>query len=218
MKLERNDPKLRASRWSGLVALIGLATVALMAGAAPDTALQAEMAPDALVRSISNEAIDSIKADPALRGGDFAKRQSLIEEKVAPYVDFERMTQLSVGHSWRGATPAQRQALTRELRTYVILTYSSAMSRVTDEQATVQPVKAQIGDTEVLVRTRLESSNGDPTELDYRLEKTEGGWKIYDVSIVGVSMVQTFRDSFAGEISRSGVEGLIRRWAIITSG
>jgi phospholipid transport system substrate-binding protein len=213
MKLERKDLEQRASRWSGRVASIGLATTVLMAAAAPDTALDAGMAPDALIRSISNEVLDHIKGDPALRGGDFVKRQSLIDEKVAPYVDFERMTQLSVGYGWRGATPAQRQALTGEFRTYVILTYSGAMSRVTDERVTVQAVRAQPGATEVIVRTRIDSSSGEPTGLDYRLEKTEAGWKIYDVTIMGVSMVETFRDSFVGEISRSGVEGLIRTLA-----
>jgi phospholipid transport system substrate-binding protein len=213
MKLERTSLERRASQWSGRVALIGLATVALMASAAPDTALHAGMAPDALIRSISNEVLERIKADSALRGGDLARRQSLIEEEVAPYVDFERMTQLSVGYAWRGATPAQRQALTREFRTCVILTYSGAMSRVTDEQVTVKPIRAQLGDTEVIVRTRIDSSSGEPTGLDYRLEKTETGWKIYDVTIMGVSMVETFRDSFVGQISRSGVEGLIQALA-----
>lgn len=213
MKLKRKDLERRASRWSGRVALIGLAAVVLVTSAAADTALRAEMAPDALIRSISNEVLDRIKADPALRGGDFATRQSLIDEQVAPYVDFDRMTQLSVGYGWRGATPAQREALAREFRTYVILTYSGAMSRVTDEHVTVRPVSAQLGDDGIVVRTRIDSSSGEPTELDYRLEKTDAGWKIYDVTIMGVSMVETFRDSFVGEISRSGVEGLIRALA-----
>jgi phospholipid transport system substrate-binding protein len=213
MKLERKYIERRANRRSGRVALMGLATVALMASAAPDTPLHAGMAPDVLIRSISNELLERIKADSALRGGDFARRQSLIDEKVAPYVDFERMARLSVGYGWRGATSAQRQALMREFRTCVILTYSGAMSRVTDEQVTVQPVRAQLGDSEVVVRTRIDSASGEPSELDYRLEKTEAGWKIYDVTIMGVSMVETFRDSFVGEIGRSGVEGLIQALA-----
>jgi len=213
MKLARKDPKQWADRLSRLVLLIGLGTVVLMVAAAPDTDLHGQVAPDALMRSISNEVLDRIKGDPALRGGDFSKRQGLIDEKVAPYVDFERMAQLAVGHDWRRATPEQRQALTREFRTYVILTYSGAMSRVTDEQVTVQPLGAQLGEAEVIVRTRLDSSAADRTELDYRLEKTDAGWKICDVTIMGVSMVATFRDSFASEISRSGVEGLIRTLA-----
>jgi phospholipid transport system substrate-binding protein len=193
-----------------LVAFASLASVPLMAAAAAATVSHADLAPEALMRSISMEVLDGIKADSALHGGNFAKRQRLIDEKVAPYVDFERMTKLSVGLGWRTATPEQRQALTREFRTYVILTYSGAMSRVTDEQVRVQPVKAQLADTEVIVHTQLASSHGEPTQLDYRLEKSEMGWKIYDVTILGVSMVQTFRDSFASQISRDGVAGLIR--------
>ena len=123
------------------------------------------------------------------------------------------MTRLSVGPGWRGATPEQRQALMREFRTYVVRTYSGALSRVTDHQVKMRPFKAQPTDTEVVVRSLVAPSNGDPIQLDYRLEKTDSGWKIFDVTILGVSMVETFRNSFASEVNQNGVDGLIKALA-----
>jgi len=197
--------------------LIGAwASVAILAGrpaTAAEAVSRADMAPDALVQSVSTEVLDDIKADPALRSGDFDKLQKLIDDKVAPYVDFERMTRLSVGPGWRSATPEQRQALMREFRTYVVRTYSGALSRVTDHQVKMRPFKAQSTDTDVIVRTLVAPSNGDPIQLDYRLEKTPAGWKIYDVTILGVSMVETFRNSFASEVNQNGIDGLIKALA-----
>jgi len=197
--------------------LIGAwASVAILAGrpaTAAEAVSRADMAPDALVQSVSTEVLDDIKADPALRSGDFDKLQKLIDDKVAPYVDFERMTRLSVGPGWRSATPEQRQALIREFRTYVVRTYSGALSRVTDHQVKMRPFKAQSTDTDVIVRTLVAPTNGDPIQLDYRLEKTPAGWKIYDVTILGVSMVETFRNSFASEVNQNGIDGLIKALA-----
>jgi phospholipid transport system substrate-binding protein len=194
-------------------ALAGAAILQGHRAAATEAVSRGDMSPDALVQSVSTEVLDNIKADPALRNGDFNKLQRLIDDKVAPYVDFERMTRLSVGPGWRGATPEQRQALMREFRTYVVRTYSGALSRVTDHQVKMRPFKAQPTDTEVMVRSLVAPSNGDPIQLDYRLEKTDSGWKIYDVTILGVSMVETFRNSFASEVNQNGVDGLIKALA-----
>jgi len=194
-------------------ALAGAAILQGHRAAATEAVSRGDMSPDALVQSVSAEVLDNIKADPALRNGDFNKLQRLIDDKVAPYVDFERMTRLSVGPGWRGATPEQRQALMREFRTYVVRTYSGALSRVTDHQVKMRPFKAQPTDTEVVVRSLVAPSNGDPIQLDYRLEKTDSGWKIYDVTILGVSMVETFRNSFASEVNQNGVDGLIKALA-----
>jgi phospholipid transport system substrate-binding protein len=171
------------------------------------------MAPEALVESVSKEVLGDIKADPALRTGNFDKLQKLIDDKVAPYVDFEQMTRLSVGRGWREATADQKQSLMREFRTYVVRTYSGALSKVTDHQVKMRPFKGTPADTEVLVRTQVAPTNGDPIDLDYRLEKTDAGWKIYDVTILGVSMVQTFRTSFASEVDKGGIDGLIKALA-----
>ena len=196
-------------------AVVAAVVIAMPAGPviAAETAPRGDMAPDQLVQSVSTEVLDDIKADPALRGGDFDKLQKLIDDKVAPVVDFERMTRLSVGPGWRGATPEQRQALMREFRTYVVRTYSGALSRVTDHVVKMRPFKALSSDTDVLVRTQVAPSNGDPIDLDYRLEKTPAGWKVYDVTILGVSMVETFRSSFASEVNQHGIDGLIKALA-----
>lgn len=192
---------------------LSMAILAARPAIAAEAVSRADMAPDALVQSVSVEVLDNIKSDTALRNGDFDKLQRLIDDKVAPYVDFERMTKLSVGPGWRGATPEQRQALMREFRTYVVRTYSGALSRVTDHQVKMRPFKAQPADTDVLVRTLVAPTNGDPIQLDYRLEKSPAGWKIYDVTILGVSMVETFRASFASEVNQNGVDGLIKALA-----
>jgi phospholipid transport system substrate-binding protein len=184
--------------------------IAVSPALAADASSRAEMAPDALVQSVSSEVLDSIRADPALHSGDINRLQKLIDEKVAPYVDFERMTRLSVGRGWRSATPEQRQALMREFRTLLVRTYSGALSRVTDHQVKMRPFRAEPTDTDVLVRTQVAPSNGDPIQLDYRLEKTDAGWKIYDVSILGVSLVENFRNEFVSQINQNGVEGLIK--------
>ena len=194
-----------------------VSTAAVMGVARPTIAAEAgsrsTMAPDALVQSVSTEVLDTIKSDAALRNGDFDKLQKLIDDKVAPYVDFERMTRLSVGRGWRTATPEQRDALIREFRTYVLRTYSGALSRVTDHVVRMKPFKAEPADTDVMVRTQVAPSAGDPIQLDYRLEKTDSGWKIYDVTILGVSMVETFRNAFASQVNQGGVDGLIKSLA-----
>jgi phospholipid transport system substrate-binding protein len=196
-----------------VAASAGVAVMMARPAAAADPASRAGMAPDALVQSVSTEVLDSIKADAALRNGDFDKLQKLIDDKIAPYVDFDRMTRLSVGHGWRSATAEQREALIREFRTYVLRTYSGALSRVTDHQVKMKPFKGLPTDTDVIVRTLIAPSAGDPIQLDYRLEKTDSGWKIYDVTILGVSMVETFRNAFATEVNQNGVDGLIKALA-----
>jgi len=207
------NSKEQRRRMIQVCAWVGMAIIAGRPAIAADAVSRADMAPDALVQSVSVEVLDNIKSDAALRNGDFDKLQRLIDDKVAPHVDFERMTKLSVGPGWRGATPEQRQALMREFRTYVVRTYSGALSRVTDHQVKMRPFKAQPADTDVLVRTQVAPSNGDPIQLDYRLEKIPEGWKIYDVTILGVSMVETFRASFASEVNQNGVDGLIKALA-----
>jgi phospholipid transport system substrate-binding protein len=182
------------------------------AAAAPSSSAlpSASAAPDALVRDLSNEVLATIKADKALASGDVNRVQKLIDEKILPYVDFQKMTQLAVGRGWRQATPEQRAALTREFRTLLVRTYSGALSQVTDHQVQLRPFRAQPADTDVLVRTSVVASRGDPIQLDYRLEKTDAGWKIYDVNILGVWLVENYKTQFASQINAGGVDGLIK--------
>ena len=191
-------------------ALACCAILAAGTAAAADAASRADMAPDALLLSVSSEVLDAIRGDKALRNGDIEKLQMLIDDKVAPYVDFERMTRLAVGRGWRAATAEQRDALMHEFRTLLVRTYSGALSHVTDHQVRMKPFRAQPSDTDVMVRTDVVPSAGDSVQLDYRMEKTDAGWKIYDVNILGISLVENFKNSFASEINQNGVDGLIK--------
>ena len=166
--------------------------------------------PDAMVRDLSNEVLNAIKADKALKSGDTNRVQKLVDEKVLPYTDFQKMTQLSVGPGWRNATPEQRAALTREFRTLLVRTYSGALSQVSDHKVELRPFRAQPTDTDVIVRTQVVASRGDPIQLDYRLEKTDGGWKIYDINILGVWLVENYKSQFSSQVNAGGVDGLIK--------
>jgi phospholipid transport system substrate-binding protein len=177
---------------------------------APAAAPSATVAPEALVRDLSTDVLNAIKADNALKGGDVNRVQKLVDEKVLPYVDFQKMTQLAVGRGWRQATPEQRAALTREFRTLLVRTYSGALSQVTDHQVKLRPFRGQPSDTDVMVGTNVVPSRGDPIQLDYRLEKSDAGWKIYDVNILGVWLVENYKTQFASQINAGGVDGLIK--------
>lgn len=193
---------------------IGLAASLLVTGVAsaqaPAAAPSASAAPDALVRDLSNDVLGAIKADKALASGDVGRVQKLVDEKILPYVDFQKMTQLAVGRGWRQATPEQRAALTREFRALLVRTYSGALSQVTDHQVKLRPFRAQPTDTDVVVGTNIVATRGDPIQLDYRLEKTDAGWKIYDVNILGVWLVENYKTQFASQINAGGVDGLIK--------
>jgi phospholipid transport system substrate-binding protein len=187
-----------------------LLAVGVASAQAPAAAPAATAAPDALVRDLSNEVLNTIKADKQLASGDPNRVQKLVDEKILPYVDFQKMTQLAVGRGWRQATPEQRTALTREFRTLLVRTYSGALSQVSDHQVKMRPYRAQPGDTDVLVGTNIVATRGDPIQLDYRLEKTDSGWKIYDVNILGVWLVENYKTQFASQINSGGVDGLIK--------
>lgn len=193
---------------------VAFGAAVLAAGAvsaqAPAAAPSAPTAPEVLVRDLSNEVLATIKADKALASGDVNRVQKLVDEKILPYVEFEKMTRLAVGRGWRQATPDQRAALTREFRTLLVRTYSGALSQVTDHKVELRPFRAQPTDTDVLVRTSVVASRGDPIQLDYRLEKTDAGWKIYDVNILGVWLVENYKTQFASQINAGGVDGLIK--------
>jgi len=199
---------------AAVAAMLALAAPAwAQAPAAAATAPGAQTAPDVLVRTLASDVLDTIRADKSLQSGDPAKLNQLVDQKILPFVNFEKMTQLAVGRGWRQASPEQRQALTREFRTLLVRTYSGAVSQVRDHQVQLRPFKMAPADTDVVVRTNAVASRGDPIQIDYRLEKTDTGWKIYDVNILGVWLVENYRNAFASEISQSGVDGLIKSLA-----
>ena len=169
-----------------------------------------KVAPDVLVRDLSNDVLDSIRKDKSLQSGDLARLNQLVDEKILPHVDFEKMTRLAVGRGWRQASAEQRQALIREFRTLLVRTYSGAVSQVSDHKVQLRPFRAAANETDVVVRTNAVPSRGDPLQLDYRLEKTDAGWKIYDVNVLGVWLVENYRNTFASEVNQGGIDGLIK--------
>jgi phospholipid transport system substrate-binding protein len=189
-------------------AAVPMAAFAQAQQAAPAAAAQG--APDQLVSKVSNEVLEAIRADKSLQAGDINKINQLVDQKVLPYVDFEKMTRLAVGRGWRQATPEQRQALIKEFRTLLTYTYSGALSQITDHKVQLRPFRAAPTDTDVVVRTQVVASKGEPIQLDYRLEKGDAGWKIYDMNILGVWLIENYRNTFATELNNGGVEGLLK--------
>ncbi len=179
----------------------------------PGAYAQSTSAPDALIRDLSTEVLSANKSNQALKSGDASQVQKLVDDKVLPHTDFQKMTQLSVGPGWRNATPEQRAALTREFRTLLIRTYSGALSQVSDHKVEMRPFRAQPNDTDVIVRTQIVASRGDPIQLDYRLEKTDAGWKIYDINILGVWLVENYKSQFSSQVNTGGVDSLIKALA-----
>lgn len=171
-------------------------------------ALAADEAPDALIKRTSNEVLDVIKSDKAIQSGDIGKIIALVDSKVMPHVNFTRMTASTVGRNWRQATPEQQKRLQEEFKILLVRTYSGALSQVKDQTVNVKPLRAAAADTEVVVRTEV-IGRSEPIQLDYRMEKTPTGWKIYDLNVLGIWMVETYRTQFAQEISTKGVDGLI---------
>jgi phospholipid transport system substrate-binding protein len=172
----------------------------------------AQTAPDALVKQVSNEVIDSIKSDKAIQAGDISKLQALVDAKVMPHVNFQRMTSAAVGRYWRSATPEQQKRLQEEFKTLLVRTYAGALTQVKDQTVALKPMRSQPTDTEVVVRTEVRGG-GEPIQLDYRLEKAAADWKIYDVNVAGVWLVEQYRNSFAQEIGANGVDSLITKLA-----
>ncbi|MDO9144969.1 phospholipid-binding protein MlaC [Rhodoferax sp.] len=171
----------------------------------------ADEAPDALINRLTKEALDTIQADKAVQAGDVSRIIALVDEKVMPHLNFQRMTASAVGPAWRQASPEQRKRLEAEFKTLLVRTYAGAMSQAKNLSFNVKPLRAAADDKEVIVRTLI-TGRGDPVQLDYRLEKTPGvgaGWKIYNLNVLGVWLVDTYRSQFAQEINAKGLDGLI---------
>ena len=171
----------------------------------------ADEAPDALIKRLSEETLGAIKADKTIKSGDTTRIIALVDTKVMPNVNFQRMTASAVGPAWRPATPEQQKRLQEEFKLLLVRTYAGALAQVDDQTINVKPQRSAPEDTEVVVRTEIRG-RGDPIQLDYRLEKTPGqgaGWKIYNLNVLGVWLVETYRNQFAQEINAKGVDGLI---------
>jgi phospholipid transport system substrate-binding protein len=192
-------------------ALAGAYVVAAAALGLPQFARAADEAPDAFIRRLSDEVLGQIKADDRMRAGDINRILALVDSKIMPNINFPRMTAATVGPAWRQATPEQKQRLQEEFKTLLIRTYSGALAQVNEQTITVKPMRSAPEDNEVVVRTEIRG-RGEPIQLDYRLEKTPGqgsGWKIYNLNVLGVWLVETYRTQFAEVASSKGVDGLI---------
>lgn len=189
------------------VATIAFATTGFAAAQASNEA------PDQLVKRISSEVLNTAKTDKDIQAGNTRKVMDLVETKILPYVDFERMTALAAGRYWREATPEQKRALSAEFRTLLIYTYSGALSQVRNETIEFKPLRADATDTEVEVRSQVNMSRGEPVLLNYRVAKSADGWKIYDINVLGAWLVETYKGTFNTEISKGGIDGLIKTLA-----
>lgn len=168
--------------------------------------------PDQLINRLSNELLDAVRADKSIQAGDTKKVLALVDQRVVPYVSFQRMTSSAVGRYWRQATPEQQASLENEFKTLLMRTYAGALSQVKDQTVVIKPSRSQPDDEEQIVRTEVRGGDGDPVQLDYRVEKSPTvGWKIYDVNVLGVWLVENYRNSFAQEISKGGIDGLIAK-------
>lgn len=187
---------------------------ALVAGAwlcwAP-AALAADEAPEALIKRLSAEVLEKVRSDKSIKSGDVDKIMVLVDKTIMPHVNFRKMTAASVGPAWRQATPEQQKRLQDEFKIQLVRTYAGALSQVTDQTIVVKPLRAAAGDKDVLVRTEI-VGRGEPVPLEYRLEQTPGegaGWKIYNLSVLGVWLAGSYRERFTPEINAKGIDGLI---------
>lgn len=190
-------------------ALAAVGALALAGLAGP--AWSSEEAPEAFIGRITNDTLNTIKADKALRSGDIQKLMQLVDNQLMPHVNFRRMTALATGPAWRSATPEQQKRLQDEFKILLVRTYSGALSQITDQVVVVKPLRRGQDDKNLVVNTEVRGK-GDPIQLDYRLEKTPGqgsGWMIFDLNVLGVWLVENYRNQFTKEINAGGIDALI---------
>ena len=177
----------------------------------PAVAAEALMAPDVLARSVTDEVLAAFRTDKAIQAGDQKKARELIEGRIAPHFNFAGMAQLAVGKNWSAANPEQRKTLIAEFRALLVQTYTASLLLYKDQKIEYRPLKLAADDTDVLVRSLVrQSGGGEPVQVDYGMEKTDVGWKVYNVKIGGISLVESYRSTFNTEIQKNGVDGLIK--------
>jgi phospholipid transport system substrate-binding protein len=189
-------------------ALGGAAPVAFAQAGAAATARIDASAPDALIKTLTTDVMHSVGSDPAMQHGDINSITALVNRKILPYTDFEKTTRLAMGRNWRSATPAQKTQVVEQFKSLLIRTYSGAIAQIRNQEVDYRPFRANPSDTDVVVRTQV-INQGQPIQLDYRLEKDGAQWKIYDINVLGVWLVQQYQQQFAEQISRNGIDGLI---------
>lgn len=196
-----------------MIQLVAAASATIVFATSAIAAPAASQAPDVLVKQVSMEVIDSVKGDKDIQGGSRAKIVSLVNAKILPHVDMQRMTAMAAGRHWRTATPEQKQKLSAEFKDLLVYTYAGALSTIKNETVDFKPLRLAPEDTEAEVRSQVNVARGEPITLNYRLIKTANGWKIYDMNVMGAWLVETYRSTFTNEISKGGFDGLIKRLA-----
>ena len=204
---------MKYTKWT-LVLAAALSSVPVVAHAAdpvaPATQAQASVAADAFIKDITNDVFATVRGDKAIQAGDLRKVIAVIDAKILPHVNFQRMTASAVGKNWRQATPEQQKRLQEEFKNLLIYTYAGAAAQIKDQTVEYRPLRARPEDTEVVVRS-IVRGQGEPIQIDYRLERSGNTWKVYDVNVLGAWLVQTYQSSFAQEVSASGIDGLINK-------
>jgi phospholipid transport system substrate-binding protein len=178
----------------------------------------AQEAPDAMVKRVSQDVLQTIKSDPKIQSGDQTRIREVMESKLAPNFDFDRMTALAMGRHWREATPEQQKRLTVEFKTLLVRTYSGALTQYRDQTIDYKPLRADPNAADVLVRTEVIRQGQPPVQIDYGMEKKDNAWKAYDVVVGGVSLVTTYRDEFTEQVRAGGIDGLIKTLATKNGG
>jgi phospholipid transport system substrate-binding protein len=173
----------------------------------------AQEAPDAFIKRISQEVLETAKGDKDIQSGNQQKILDVVQSKILPNVDFQRMTALAAGRYWREATPEQQKRLTEEFRDLLVYTYAGAIAQIRDQQLEFKPMRNDPADTDVEVRSQVVQQRGEPIQLNYRLTKAGNTWKIYDLNVLGAWLVETYKGNFASEISKGGIDGLIKTLA-----
>lgn len=191
--------------------IVTAATVAISTSLIAAPAVAAAETPDALVKRVSTEVIDSVKADKDIQAGNRQKIMDLVNSKILPHVDAQKMTQQAAGRFWRQATPEQQKQLTEEFRTLLVYTYSGALAQIKNETVEFKPFRADPSATEAEVKSQVNMTRGEPITLNYRLSKGAQGWKIYDINVLGAWLVQTYTSTFTSEINKGGIDGLIKK-------
>ena len=188
--------------------LIGL--VATFCVAAAPAGAQGMTPPDALAKSVTDEVLAVLRADKDIQSGNQKKVVDLVETKVLPHFNFVRMTQLAVGRHWREASAEQRKLLVNEFRTLLVQTYAATLAAYRDQSIEYRPLRMQPEDTDVVVKSLINQSGGRPVSVDYKMQKSDAGWKVYDVVVGDLSLVQSYRGSFNSEVQKGGIDGLVK--------
>jgi len=207
--MKRFNPSFKTRRAFARVVASGLLAASFVMAAG--VAQAAPEAPDVFIKRLTTELLDIVKADKTILSGDVTKIGVLVDQRVMPHVNFQRMTSSAVGPGWRQATPDQQKRLQDEFKTLLVRTYAGAVSQINNQTIVVKPLRAAPDDADVVVRTEVQG-RGDPIQLDYRVEKSTdapSGWRIYNLNVMGVWLVENYRSQFAQEINAKGVEGLI---------